>query len=78
MTTSTRIHPNDSHRAVVEDHTFRWHVVAKGTRSHCEAYLAEWLETHPLQPLTTAYVLAAVRRIPGPVHPPVVLGQEAP
>jgi hypothetical protein len=75
--TATPIPVNDLYRAVVETYDYRWLVVAKGNRTHCETYLAEWLERNPLPPLSTAYVLRVEQRIPGPLVPKVACGQEA-
>jgi len=75
--TATPIPRNDLYRAVIETHDYRWLVVAKGHRTHCEQYLAEWLVRNPLQPLHTAYVLRVEQRIPGPPIPNMACGQEA-
>jgi len=75
--TAIPIPTNDSYRAVIETHDYRWLVIAKGNRTHCGAYLAEWLDRNPLQPLHTAYVLRVEQRIPGPDVPLVACGQEA-
>lgn len=72
----TTIPRHDEYRAVIETHDYRWQVIAKGDYTWARDRLDEWLDTNPLQPLHTAYLLRVHTRTPGPLPPHIVLGRE--